>query len=45
MNQAGETIARLQGASKNYGDVLALDPNHAEALHNLSVLRTRSGAV
>jgi len=25
MNQAGETIARLQGASKNYGDVLALD--------------------
>jgi len=25
MNQAGETIARLQGASKNYDDVLALD--------------------
>jgi len=25
MNQAGETIARLQGASKRYGDVLALD--------------------
>ena len=25
MNQAGETIAQLQGASKRYGDVLALD--------------------
>jgi len=25
MNQSGETIAQLQGASKRYGEVLALD--------------------
>jgi cytochrome c-type biogenesis protein CcmH/NrfG len=31
-------------AERALRDVLAIDPNHAEALHNLSALRMRSGA-